>query len=193
MLNVARTLERMEISLTSPLRAVQQVREILGDTDRCREAAKLIKSILSMDVEFDDDKIALSTAQAVVEAIVKAEGVVGDEAELFARSLDRAEAIIHKPANSWMYFYDKEPPMATATTSKSIADVNVEIKSDGKIKRGGKQLIADALFKKHVLESETPCDNACFVKILMKEAGMSLPGARTYAHNCRKAAGMVNK
>lgn len=195
MLNVAHTLERMDISLTSPLRAVQQVREIIGE-DKCKGAAKLIKGILSMDVEFDDDRVALSTAQAIVETIVKAGGEIGDEVELYAHALDRANTIIHKPANSWMYFYEKENTMGTvATTTKSVEGTNasVEIKADGKIKRGGKQVIADALFKKHVLDSETPCDNACFVKILMKEAGMSLPGARTYAHNCRKAAGMVNK
>lgn len=194
MLNVAHTLERMEISLSSPLRAVQQVREILGD-DKCKNAAKLLKGILSMDVEFDDDRIALATSQAVVEALVKAGGEVGDEVELYAHALDRAITHINKPEHSWMYFYDKETTMATATTTKAVEGTNasVEIKSDGKIKRGGKQVIADALFKKHVTDSETPCDNACFVKILMKEAGMSLAGARTYAHNCRKAAGMVNK
>ena len=192
MLNVAHTLERMEISLTSPLRAVQQVREILGD-DKMKNGAKLLKSILSMDVEFNDDCVALATCQAVVEALVKAEGDVGDEAELYAHALDRAIAHINNPEHSWMYFYEKDTPMAIATTTKAVEGTNasVEIKADGKIKRGGKQLIADALFKKHVLESETPCDNACFVKILMKEAGMSLPGARTYAHSLRAKNGMV--
>lgn len=193
MLNVTHTCERMEIDLSSVTRAIQSVREIVGEVDAAAAAAKLIKSILSLDVKFDDGDKARVTALAVAEALARCKGEVGDEAELYAAAVKRAQEHMDAPRNRWMYTKAEDVDKPVETKAIEGTDLNVVIRADGKIKRGGKQQVADALFKKHVLESEIPCDNACFVKILMKEAGMSLAGARTYAHNCRKAAGMVNK
>jgi hypothetical protein len=130
------------------------------------------------------------TSLAVIEAVVKCEGVIADEAVLYAQAVERAEKHMKAPANRWMYVkaVDETNPV---TTNIEEAGVAVVIKNDGKIKRGGKAVIAEALFKKHVLESETPCDNKCFVEILMKHGQFTLAGARTYAHNLRKANGMV--
>lgn len=193
MLNVTHAMERMEISTTSVTSAIQTVREICdASTDKCKAAAKLIQSLLSIETKFDNEDVARVTAQAVVEAIIKAGGEIDNEAELYAAAVDRADKHINKPENRWMYFYHKDDaPNSNEQRAIEGTEVKVEIKADGKIKRGGKQVIAEALFKKHVTDSTEPCDNACFVKILMKEAGMSLAGARTYAHNCRKAAGLV--
>lgn len=195
MLNVTHAMERMELSMTSVTKAIQTVREICDDSsDKCKAAAKIIQSLISKEVKFDNDDVARVTAQAVVEAIVKCNGEIDNEDELYAAACDRAHKHINKPENRWMYFYEKEGTSAPLETKEiEGVDLKVEVKADGKIKRGGKQQIAEALFKKHVVDSTEPCDNACFVKILMKEAGMSLAGARTYAHNCRKAAGMVSK
>ena len=55
----------------------------------------------------------------------------------------------------------------------------------------GDVVVVHELFRKYVIESQTPCDNACFVQILIKEAGMSLAGARTYATNLRREHGML--
>lgn len=193
MLNVTHTLEHMEISTTSVSRAIQETREILGNADLCKAATNFIRKLLSLEVKFDNPDIAQTTAFAVVEAAVRAKGEIGDEEALLKSALARAEAFVNKPENRWMFAKPEAEVAPQETRAVEGTDLKVVVKSDGKIKRGGKQQIAEALFKKHVLESELPCDNACFVKILMKEAGMSLAGARTYAHNCRKAAGMINK
>ncbi len=192
MLNVTHTCERMEIDLSSVTRAIQSVREIVGEVEPTKTAAKLIKSVLSLDVKFEDGDVARVTALAVAEALARCKGEVGDEAELYAAAVKRAQEHMDAPRNRWMYAKAEDVEKPVETKSIEGTDLKVVVKADGKIKRGGKQQVADALFKKHVLESTTPCDNACFVQILMKEAGMSLAGARTYAHNCRKAAGMVN-
>ena len=193
MLQISHTLERMEVPMTSVAGAIQATREIITNGDNVQKAAaKFIKSLLSIDVVFTDADAARITAFAVVEAVVKNNGEVRDENELYAAAVARAEKHLKNPANAWMYV--KAETTETASTETRAVEgttLSVAVKADGTVKRGGKQQIAAALFTKHVLESDTPCDNVCFVQILMKEAGMSLAGARTYAHNCRKAAGMT--
>lgn len=191
MLNIAHTLERMEISTSSVSRAIQETREILGTSDLCKAAAKFIKSLISLDVKFTDPDIAQITAFAVVEAAVRNKGEIGDEEALLKAALMRAEAFVNKTENRWMFAKPETTETVLETKAVEGTDVKVVVKSDGKIKRGGKQQIAEALFKKYVTESETPCDNACFVRILQKEAGMTLAGARTYAHSLRAKNGMV--
>ncbi len=190
MLNIAHTMEKMEIPM-SVTRAIQAVREIVGETDTCDKAAKLIRSLLSLEVSFTDSDVARVTALAVAEAIAKCEGEIADEAVLYAHAVERAERHMKSPRNAWMYVKPEAESGPVETKSIEGTELNVVIKADGRIKRGGKQQVAEALFDLHVLKSETPCDNACFVAILMKEAGMSKAGARTYAHNLRKANGMV--
>lgn len=192
-LNVSHTCERMCIDLSSVTRAIQSVREIVGEVDAAAAAAKLIKSILSLDVKFDDGDKARVTALAVAEALARCKGEVGDEAELYAAAVKRAQEHMDAPRNRWMYTKAEDVDKPVETKAIEGTDLNVVIRADGKIKRGGKADVAAALFKKHVLESATPCDNACFVKILMVHGEMSQAGARTYAHNLRKQHGMVAK
>lgn len=192
MLNVTHTLDRMEISATSVSRAIQETREILsGSTDLCKAATNFIRKLLSLEVKFDNPDVAQTTAVAVVEAAVRANGEIGDEEALLKSALARAEAFVNKPENGWMFAKPEAEVAPQETRAVEDTDLKVVVKSDGKIKRGGKQQIAGALFKKYVTESATPCDNACFVRILQKEAGMTLAGARTYAHSLRAKNGMV--
>jgi hypothetical protein len=192
MLNVTHTLEKLEIPMTSVAGAIQATREILGE-DTIKSAAKFIKNILSLDTKFTDADEARITAFAVIEAIVRTNGEVADEDELLKAAVARANKHLNNPDNAWMYVKAETSTVTapTAVTEIAEAGVSVAVKADGKIKRGGKAVIAEALFKKHVLESETPCDNACFVKILIEHGQFTLSGARTYAHNLRKQYGLV--
>lgn len=194
MLNVTHTLERMEISLTSASKAIRAVGEMIeGSDNQIKAAQKFIKSLLSLESEFKDANEARITAFAVVEAAVKANGEIANEEELLAAAKQRAIKHINAPQNAWMYI-TPDQEAAKHVETKAVAtgvDIKVPVKADGRIGRGGKQVLAAALFDLHVLKSDTPCDNACFVKILMKELGMSIAGARTYAHNLRKASGLV--
>jgi hypothetical protein len=194
MLNVSHTLERMEISQTSVSKAIRSVGEILENSeDQCRAAKKFVKSLLSLDTEFKDANLARITAFAVIEAVVKVNGVIDDEEELLASATARAVKHINAPANAWMYTTPEQENSRIVETKAVAAgvDTKVAVKADGSIVRGGKSVLAAALFDLHVLNSKTPCDNACFVKVLQKELGMSLAGARTYAHSLRSQHGLV--
>lgn len=192
MLNVTHTLDRMEISSTSVSRAINVVSELIMATeDYCKESTKLIKSILSLDMTFTDPNLARLTAMAMIELVVKAKGEIADEEALLTAAADRAIVFYTNPKHQWMYA--REVTVDTKET-KAVAtgiDVKVAVRADGTIGRGGKQVLALELFKKHVLESATPLSNADFVKLLMKELQMTLPGARTYSHNLRKQNGMT--
>jgi len=192
MLNVTHTLDRMEISQTSVSRAINTVSDMIMSTeDHCKESSKFIKSLLSLDMSFTDPNLARLTAMAVIELVVKAKGEIDDEEVLLLSARDRAYTFFTDPKHQWMYA--REVTVDTKET-KAVAtgiDVKVAVRADGTIGRGGKQVLALELFKKHVLESKTPLSNADFVKLLMKELQMTLPGARTYSHNLRKQNGMT--
>lgn len=192
MLNLNHTLQHLDISTTSVCRAIQTVRAMVGEGEQAlRNASKLILDLINVTVSFKDENEARVTAQAVVEAVIKAKGIVPDEQALFDAAVKRADA--HLKEFDWAYrAYESTDPLAVPETIQiEGTELHVEVKSDGKVKRGGKQLICAELFRKYVIESQTPCDNACFVQILIKEAGMSLAGARTYATNLRREHGML--
>ena len=194
MLNITHTLEHMEIPTTSVTRAIQAVGAILdGNADVCAAASKLINSLLSLDHKFTDADVARVTVLAVAEAIAKCEGVIGDEVALLEAAVERANKHMTNPRNAWMYAKDEGVTGPAETKAIEGTALNVVVKADGKIKRGGKAVVAEELFRIHVLESATPCDNKCFVDLLMKHGQFTLAGARTYAHNCRKANGTINK
>ncbi len=69
--------------------------------------------------------------------------------------------------------------------------VKVEVKSDGRIKKGGKQVLCEEMFKKYILETDTPMSNKEFLALIMDKLQLSKAGANTYFFNVRKAAGMV--
>lgn len=194
MLNISHTLNRMDIDTNSIIRAVQQVREIVGE-DKAKGASRFIKSLLSLDVKFDDENVALATAQYATEAAIKANGEIGDEQVLLDGAQQRAVKFVTEKGNAWMFARDEATAPKSVETKAFVEglETKVAVRKDGSIARGGKQTLAAELFRKHVLESTTPCDNACFVNILVKELDMTKAGARTYAHSLRAKHGMVNK
>lgn len=193
MLNVNPSLLHYGISTTSPLSAVQTVRELIAsetDGNQCGAASKLIAKLIGANVEFTDTNAAYITAQAVVETAIKAGGTVDSAEELLAAAQARCSAFMGAPANSWMF----AKPERTADNSTQVAvaagiEVTVAVKADGKIKKGGKEVLAMALYKLHVTDSATPVDNQGFIAILMKELGMSKAGATTYNYNMKKKFG----
>jgi hypothetical protein len=64
-------------------------------------------------------------------------------------------------------------------------DTKVVVHASGKIKKGGKQLLAKEMYQKNVVEGGMV--NKEFVQLLIKELDMTLQGANTYAYNMRKA------
>lgn len=200
-MNVASALEHAGISSTSAITAVQQVRNIIedgGDGKRVSLCSKLLLDLFSVQEDFrghTSEKVgqqhvwALKITQAMVEFAIKSNCEIDNVDFMLAQARMRASNFILNPNNGWMFAVD-EPP-ATAKTVETAAvtdkvDVQVEVKADGTMKKGGKGILAEALYKKFVAEATTPITNMEFVKMLQDDLGMSLAGARTYAANCKK-------
>jgi len=197
MSNAKHVLERMQIRTTSASAAVQDVRErIVNEDDPLAAAVKFINSIVTVpNVTFEDKHIARITAQCIAEAAIKADEI--DDLAVYTASVARATIFRNSPANAY-FFAEADPSEVVDGVSvrhgeelKAMAgtDVKVLVKSNGKIKKGGKQVLAAELYRKHVLEATPAATNQEFIAILEKNLGMTKSGATTYAYNCKKAQG----
>lgn len=177
MISVEHVLDRLHIDSTSRCGAVQDVRTLIESAPDPIAAAKSIIMNLS-DVDFDtnDAIVARMTAQRLVdEAIVLGEKY-DCEAALKKAAEKIAEARIKTP---WVFATSTGSSVASTTETRE--GVNVEVKADGKMKKGGKQILAKALYEKHKALS-----NKEILAIFMKELDMSEAGARTYFYNAKK-------
>lgn len=195
MLVIKQALERLDIPTNCVTAAVQAARALLdqraGRDGMCRAATKLIKQLISIEREFDNEDVARVTALALIEAAVKNDGVIEDEQAALDAAYTKALSFVNNPNNQWM-FAAKQQKQPDQTAIKEVRNVAVPVKPNGKIARGGKLQLAQSLFKQYVLEAETPLTNSQFVQLLVKEGQFTLAGARTYATNLRKQYGLVN-
>jgi hypothetical protein len=179
MLSVEQTLTRLHIDHTSRLGAVQDVRHLIEGSPNPISAAKLIISNLS-DVDFNtnDATEARMTAQRLVQDAI----LLGEKYDP-TQALERAAKKIAEQRVSNPWFFSTDSTSSVVSTTETREGVNVEVKTDGKIKKGGKQILAAALYEKHKALS-----NKEIIEIFMKELDMSKPGATTYFYTCKKGA-----
>lgn len=195
-------LNRLGISTTCAMHAVQQAREYVegvGEPQQIDRMNDLLEKVLGVKLTAPDimnrpvtdaRTYAMTIVQAVIDNVVKADGAVDDADEMFAAAKERAYAFITRPSNSWMFAV--AAPTEVSTTAVAVAtsvDVKVEVKSDGSIKKGGKEILAIALYEKHVKNAAAPATNQEFIAILMSELGMTKAGATTYNYNMKKKFG----
>lgn len=196
MSNAKHVLERMQIR-TAPGYAIQDARaRIVGEDDQIAAAVKLINALITVpDVSFTDKHLARLTALAVVEAACKADEI--DDFTVYMAAGERAKKLREDPRLAFAYV-EADPvevidgvAVRHGEELKSVggSDTKVIVKSNGKIKKGGKQVLAAELYTKHVLEAKPAATNQEFIAILVKELGMTKSGATTYAYNCKKAQG----
>lgn len=187
------TLVAMDFAVHSPALLVQQVREHIDNAANPLGAAKrVIFNITSIMVDYTDLLLARHVAQAV------AEDAILRDSYTFEDSIQRAEErsrrlVARMPYIRFVYTPSEVPTNNSLKTTTSVAVVKgiattVEVKANGKIKRGGKQIMAAELFALHVTNAPVPLTNQQFIAVLMKDLGMSKAGAQTYAYNCRVAA-----
>ena len=186
MQGVQKILDNMGFDTECVSKMVQQIRtHITVSSSPIEKAKQMIKTIADVDVTIPDIETAVPLAQFVAKASLEEE--VCDFPDIIERAFSYVSELFKK--HPW-----SAPKVASQTNGPVVAvvegiDVKVEVKSDGKIKKGGKQILAAELYKKHVTDAETPVDNQGFIKILMSELSMTKAGATTYAYNCKKAAG----
>lgn len=178
-MNTEQVLTRLDIDHTSRAMAVQKVRQLIeGSTQPLAAARVLFGNLAAPDAEFkftDPNEARLTVAFLVDDAIKLGEQY--DPNDALKRA---AEWIInHRANNPWAFW---KPEGTVETTTEERAGVQVEVKTDGKIKKGGKQIMAQALYS-----ANPTLDNAALIKLFQKELDMSEAGARTYVYNLRKA------
>lgn len=192
---------------TSPSQAVFAAREMISSTAGVIPGAgcQLISKLLGLTLdakqflaEAKDVKptslidYELTVTQAVVETLVKNVGTPLDEVDVLQAAKARAHKFVTNPATQ--YYFAKADTGSSAPGNEQIVagssvDVKVAVKADGSIKKGGKEVLAVALYEKHVKNAETPLDNQGFIAVLMKELGMTKAGATTYNYNMKKKFG----
>lgn len=191
MINVQSTLVHMNISHTSITNALQALRGRLGRAESIQAgAAKFIHDLLDVDVKFTNVDRARITAFAVLEKALQLQCQIPDADEVMIAANERAEKFLADPINSWMFARQSELTPVTAGDTVAVVDgleTKVEVRADGKIKKGGKQILANEMYVKLVIESAAPISNTDFVKELVSKLGMTTAGARTYAYNAAKA------
>lgn len=199
-------LNHMQLPL-SPNQAVVSARELMSDNDTLVAGAgvKLITKMLGLTLDYNAFIDEASTVkeqnlidyelvvtQAVAETIVRNVGVPLDELDVLVKAKERALKFVTNP--STQYYFAKADPTASGQPTTDVAfaasvDVKVAVKADGSIKKGGKEVLAIALYEKHVKNAETPLTNQEFIAVLVKELGMSKAGATTYNYNMKKKFG----
>ena len=178
-MNTEQVLTRLKIDHTCRLTAVQQVRELIEGAADPLATAKGIFLNLTADADFtftDPNEARMTVAYLVENAITLGEQY--DPVDALKRAAERIAK--NREENPWFF---SKPEATVATETQQRAGVSVEIKQDGKLKKGSKQILAAALYEKH-----SALTNKDLIRLFEKELDMSEAGARTYVYNLRKAA-----
>jgi hypothetical protein len=193
-INTSHVFKRYEISEHCLTAAMQEVRTFI-DRD-VNKARALIDALISVDKQFSDIETAVVTTQAVVEWLFHHDFQYEFAEQVAAAAEDRCKKLHAKIDMQWAnggQNVDQPRPNAVVASSgnemKQISasvEVQVEIKEDGKIKKGGKQVLAAALYQKHVTHAEVPMTNQEFIELLIDELQMTKAGATTYRFNMSK-------
>lgn len=192
MLDTTHVFERLRIDDRSAVIACQEAANYIREASSpLLAASKMVKDFLSLDVRFDDEVYARVACKAMIQQIVERKNIVDDSEAILTYAHTYAKSFCDDP--KWSFLWSK--PETTTTGSGDVQvqvvkelDTKVAVKADGSIKKGGKQILAQELYAKHVVDATTPLTNVEFIALIMKELDMSLAGARTYAYNCKKAS-----
>ena len=181
--------ELFGISTTSAASAVQQVRVSCEDKGY---TAKVMYNIL-FDHELKADKpeqVAdtevwqMSVLQAAVTIAIKQPEMRAEH--LLEAAIAHAASRVVKPSNRWMYGVATKStgePVVSAAPTVSVGEVKVELNANGKIKKGGKGVLAEQIYLE--MKAGGAVDNKKLIEQLMTKLDMSKSGATTYAWNLR--------
>ena len=187
MISARATLTHYGFTITSPLRAIQEVRsKIEAAKNPLDEATGLIHNIIGLEQKFDDIKTAINVTQEIVLTYIENDSY--DEDLALSQAIKKAAAMRVSPNTSWCFAKSDTSTKRGETVSAVLdgIDTQVAVKADGTRKKGSGQILAVELYKKYVINVEVPASNKEFVQILINQLGMSKAGANTYAGNMKK-------
>lgn len=184
-MNAKPVLLHMGLTVTSPSRIVEDIRDMIElAPNPLKKANQLIADMTDLPALYTDIVLARHVAQYVAQIAVSHESFDAEATIMVAEK--HSEQIIAKMP--WA-FVTEEPTTGQPGHVVAVVagvDLKVEVKADGKIKKGGKGPLAAELYKIHVLNATAPLSNQDFIKVLMKELDMSKAGATTYRYNLAK-------
>ena len=191
MLDTTHVFDRLGIHSSSVIIGCQDVGNMVRDSLMpLTTASKLFNDFLSLDVRFDDEIYARIACKRMIKGLIDNKCVIEDSQLILKEVEEYTKEFCDDPNNS--YLWSKPENVSTVASSTQVQvveglDTKVAVHADGSIKKGGKQVLAQELYAKYVVEATVPLTNVEFIALLMKELGMSLAGSRTYAYNCKKA------
>lgn len=191
MLEVSHVLDRLNIRRTSVPFAVADVAVRVADSsDPLYAATKLFNDILSVTVPFKDAVHARIASKHMIRDVLTYKCKIDndDVQDIVDEAIEYADGFCANPANSYLWSQPDEDKVSTEIAQTVIGcEQKVVLREDGKIKKGGKQVLAAELYDKHVKNAVEPISNTVFIQLLIDTLDMTKPGATTYAYNCRKA------
>jgi hypothetical protein len=189
-INAKNVLNHFGIDNSCVARAVQDTRARIEGSNRPRdEAHELIFQITGIKKHYPDETTAIHVAQCVVESVVKVD--LFEPEDVIKTAEERSAALVKMMP--WLIARPEVTRVVNSEVKTVIEgiDVKVEVKADGTMKKGGKQILAQELYRVNVHEAEEgkKLDNQGFIALLMKELGMTKAGATTYNYNMKKLFG----
>lgn len=192
MLNVSPVLNHMNISTKSPAMATSEVGELIRSSAIPTETARMfVNDVLSLTVKFDEPVYAGLVCKHIAKYVIENECIIDIDSteEILENAHVYATAYCNNPANSYMWAELDESVESNAGHIQVATgiDTKVAVKSNGKIKKGGKAILCAEMYQKFVVDAEVPLTNQGFISLLMKELDMGKAGATTYAYNMKKS------
>jgi len=181
----------MNIRTTNVIFAVADMSDLVRDSsDPLYTATKVFNDILSVAVPFKDKVHARIASKHMIRDILTYKCNIDNDdiPDIIDAAIEYADEFCNNPANSYLWSQPDEDKI-TSDVAQSVAgcEQKVVLREDGKIKKGGKQILAAELYDTFIKLSTEPLSNQEFIKMLMDKLDMTKPGATTYAYNLRKA------
>lgn len=189
MLDVSHVLDRYRISRDSEAMATSEVGILVRDSlTPMATASHFVKDLLSINWVFDEPIYAGLVCKHIVKTCVKSRCLIDDIDAVMNDAIGYAYKFINNPNNSYMWAKLDESSDVSANHIKVVEgiDTKVAVHASGKIKKGGKQVLANDMYQKYVVNALEPLNNQGFISLLMKELDMTKAGATTYNYNQKK-------
>jgi hypothetical protein len=194
MLDTNHVFQRTNIRTESVIFAVADTANLIMEASSpVHTASKLFMDVLSVQIKFDDVVFARIAAKHMVKDVVISGCVIDpDDVDMIVeQALEYATTFCADAANSYLWSKpdDEGSLVPQQVTAIEGIELQVAVNDNGKIKKGGKALLAAELFQTYVLDAEVPLTNIELVAMLMEKLDMTKAGATTYGYNCRKNNG----
>lgn len=191
MLDTSKSFTQFTDAGTSVAQIIQAIREkIESAAQPLKTALAIIEDIIgAVPHPVNDVREARVMAQRLAVKCHELDHKLIDVHGVAEEAASYAKQYVADPSKQWMWVSEESIAVLEGKTHVEGVTVQVATNADGKIKKGGKQVLVLELYKKHVLETTPPMTNQEFIQVVMKDLQMSKAGATTYAWTARKELG----